>query len=525
MGAELERVGEFGVLDALADRAYWEYQYGDQELALRHCDEWLALADALGDEATARYLLFTRGRVLTELGHIEAAVATAEVLLARSAQDLYPYWQAKAIAVRALATRLVGGQNEVIDLLARTWVLVGRPDGRAYNQVSAAVVMANALRMVELYEQSDAQLFRLRWLVDPVTAPNVLVDSMRTLAEWGVRLLVVGYEREAGRMFAELASRGALLRRLVARSGRTEHLVFADAAEGLASVGLGDLEAGLAVLTRLETRGVLRRGRIEWLMATCAHGYALSGIGRYGEAEERLYALRDEARARNRDVWVTAADGALMLTALDRHGQHPAIPHATRMFRQVARQLWSERQQRFEAVRSRVLIHELQRESERATALSTLDALTGVGNRRALHQRMDGVSGRVAGLFVDLDDFKAVNDRYSHVTGDEVLVRVAQELRTCVLPGDLISRFGGDEFVILPAADRAVSPEEIQEMADRVVTAVRAVDWGQIAPGLEVTVSVGVAEVADVDDLLVALSTAVRAAKRSGRNRTMGPPV
>ena len=85
---------------------------------------------------------------------------------------------------------------------------------------------------------------------------------------------------------------------------------------------------------------------------------------------------------------------------------------------------------------------------------ATTDALTGTWNRGvlfdALHQHLDPRTGRgCALLFCDVDDFKAVNDRYGHAQGDQLLVDVATRLLEAAGPDDLVARFGGDEFVVL----------------------------------------------------------------------------
>ncbi len=89
--------------------------------------------------------------------------------------------------------------------------------------------------------------------------------------------------------------------------------------------------------------------------------------------------------------------------------------------------------------------------------LASLDELTGLPNRRAMTAHLEALLDRVAHgaspgaavLYLDLDDFKAVNDTHGHATGDLLLRAVAARLRACVRSGDVVARFGGDEFVVV----------------------------------------------------------------------------
>jgi diguanylate cyclase (GGDEF)-like protein len=135
-------------------------------------------------------------------------------------------------------------------------------------------------------------------------------------------------------------------------------------------------------------------------------------------------------------------------------------------------------------------------------------------------------------LVLDLDHFKDVNDTYGHLAGDEVLAAVADALQAEVRDGDLVGRFGGEEFVILLAAragrTEADALTSAQSVADRIRRRVASLAVGLETPdgpltvaGLSVSVGAAVRPdgPADLRTLVHAADTALYAAKRAGRNR------
>lgn len=104
---------------------------------------------------------------------------------------------------------------------------------------------------------------------------------------------------------------------------------------------------------------------------------------------------------------------------------------------------------------SALSMRELQRARKRAYDLARLDALTGIPNRRAFfdtaRERAEAARARSAGqavLFIDIDNFKAINDRHGHECGDAVLKGFAELLSSCTRRDDLVARIGGEEFVV-----------------------------------------------------------------------------
>jgi diguanylate cyclase (GGDEF)-like protein/PAS domain S-box-containing protein len=124
------------------------------------------------------------------------------------------------------------------------------------------------------------------------------------------------------------------------------------------------------------------------------------------------------------------------------------------------------------------------------------DALTGLPNRRLFMDRLENALARagrrgesVSVLFMDIDDFKMINDEGGHLTGDEILTVVANRLKECLRPGDTICRMGGDEFVLML---ENTGKDEISGLLERIIGALQApIELGERS--ISLTGSLGVA--------------------------------
>ena len=173
-------------------------------------------------------------------------------------------------------------------------------------------------------------------------------------------------------------------------------------------------------------------------------------------------------------------------------------------------------------------IVELTEREEQLSHQAFHDPLTGLANRRLFTDRVEHALSRsrrtgerTAVLFIDLDDFKVVNDSLGHGAGDRLLVAVGNRLTGCVRPGDTVARLGGDEFGVL--LEEVRSDAEPDQVADRILAALDVpfpVDGRQVFT----RASIGMAfaeleEQATGDHLLADADVALYAAKASGKAR------
>jgi diguanylate cyclase (GGDEF)-like protein len=165
---------------------------------------------------------------------------------------------------------------------------------------------------------------------------------------------------------------------------------------------------------------------------------------------------------------------------------------------------------------------ELTQETDRLKKANLEDPLTGLYNRRALeHALADAqkTGAAYAIAILDVDHFKRINDRFSHMAGDEVLRRIAGILSGLIRKSEFLARFGGEEFVLL-MPDMASADAVV--LCERLRSAIETWTWGEQNTELAVTISIGIASTDGADDpaaILAAADALLYQAKANGRNR------
>jgi two-component system, cell cycle response regulator len=170
----------------------------------------------------------------------------------------------------------------------------------------------------------------------------------------------------------------------------------------------------------------------------------------------------------------------------------------------------------------------LEKSQKALVELATMDALTGVFNRREFNRRLTIEIERsrregypVSLLMVDIDHFKKINDTYGHQSGDDALRHVSALIKTEVRPGDLPARYGGEEFaVILPYADSNDAFVVAERLRNLIAVQDIAIQDGQT---IKATASLGCstfpADAETEEALMAEADAALYRAKRGGRNR------
>jgi diguanylate cyclase len=169
---------------------------------------------------------------------------------------------------------------------------------------------------------------------------------------------------------------------------------------------------------------------------------------------------------------------------------------------------------------------ELAEALERIRTLATHDELTGLPNRRAAMEHMQRELAvrarpepRMTVALIDIDHFKRINDTHGHAGGDTVLRRFSEAAQSVLRGGDILARWGGEEFLLVMPA---TGLEQALAALSRIRSTVLALTFDEVAPGLKVTFSAGASECHGAHDLEAAVARADAAmygAKRAGRDR------
>jgi len=178
------------------------------------------------------------------------------------------------------------------------------------------------------------------------------------------------------------------------------------------------------------------------------------------------------------------------------------------------------------AIERHQMIKKLEQAQGELQEIARYDSLTGLSNRNFFYEQLDKLIERVrrenklmAVMFLDLDNFKPVNDEYGHSVGDLLLQSVAKRITSCLRKNDIAARLGGDEFII--AYDTASNEENLATAAQRIIEVISAV---YILSGheLKISASIGVSvypkDGVDMDVLIKNADTAMYSTKEDGGN-------
>ncbi len=306
-----------------------------------------------------------------------------------------------------------------------------------------------------------------------------------------------------------------------------DHGIFLDEVRGQLALTAGRLPEAQALFRRSLSANVLPDGGVrkpeQYLGASVGLARTLLHQGHAVDAAALLREPLQRATALDVPAHLSRLHGVLAEIHAEMGDYRSAYRHAVEQ-RTAAERLHDSRMlDSVQTIRVEHAVAATRAEADRLRELTRRDALTDLPNRRAVDDRlarsMEDPAGPPTVAIVDVDCFKEINDRHSHIVGDQVLQIIALLLRAAFDEQHLVARLGGDEFLIVfdgVPAHRAVS---LCQAARRRVA---AYPWGQIAADLTVTISVGTAQAVpgrQLGDMVGVADRRLLDAKRSGRNR------
>jgi diguanylate cyclase len=493
--------------------------------ALRAADIVELMGRLTGDVPAQRFATQTRMYAYIGLGRLQEALASGESLLRLHRADGAVVDEAKTLADVAEILIRMGRLDEGLQAVARANTLLEESPRNHFRYLSAISSLADAARAAELYELADASA-RVQVEGHPLGSPDREAGELQRaefMLEWALRLEHIGRTEEA---IARYLTSVRLIRPWVdvyRRSGPTADAPLATAVLAIALAKLGEVDEAAELAEPMIVATRVRGQHHEARLAHLAYGIALRARGDYRSAR-REFVAADELSAHAGQATqrlIIQYELGLLAVAEDSEAQR----HVLSALRAQAQHLWNRRLERIAMLRQARRRLELEAERTRADEVAMQDPLTGLGNRRRFDQQMallgsggDRRSNPVVLLLVDVDNFKGINDTYSHGVGDRVLVEIAHVLQAHCRRADVAVRFGGDEFAVFVHGDLNTAAR----IGERIRHTVASHPWNETAPGMRVTVSMGAAALRDAmaaNQLFDAADRQLYAAKHRGRDQ------
>lgn len=560
--AQLERLRPVG--DSTRDLRYrtlycsWGFP-DDGKAALAYAADGLQRARRAGDEDAAirfHYCLgIYRPAPLQSLGDFDAGIGLSRKL--ESAR-----LEADGLAARGSVHSLLGEQaRAVLDLLAaqRLYERAGRNDDAEANLLNLAIAyrrMGDLDKALDYLRQSEGyaqrigdwggllgSLLQQAYLFEDRGRPDaalelyeralVLAKAQSSNYDDGIAHLGMAYAHILKRDYRRALQVLDRAKAKLTAVGDTGNQDMIDLRRGQAHAGLGQHAQALSDYARA-ARTLDGSGNLRYLaMLYAARAASHEALGDAGAALvdlKRVLDTRQTIDDRNRDQQAQVLRYQFDAARRDLENQRLQVETTARdqqlaAMRRAQRWQWTAL-----ALAGLLLALFLSRQLRRQRSLQALamtDTLTGVSNRRGIERFGQDTLVQTATeqqpltvLSIDIDRFKNINDTFGHQVGDQVLVRVANACQHALRQFDRLGRVGGEEFlVVLPRTGLARGAE----VGERLRGVIAALPLADVAAGLTVTISVGVAALggdsASLKDILRRADQALYRAKQGGRNR------
>lgn len=555
--------------DEIAMRCF-ELRDSDPAAAVALADATLAEAGLQPEDEIKLRTCLGRSLALTgDAARAEAEVERVDTLLMQ--HEVPPEFLVRALSNSGATLHTLGWSQRALDYYLRVYEAARDEDSDMTQAITLNNVASIYSEGLGAYEQAEAMFAQGQVAFERAGADSPLLPYNR-----GRNLLRMGREEDALAQFIHSERAAASGHEVMAHRARVERITLqasdgtaiAAARETLATIAqeqqvLEDPIGAATTLVRLSGLS-LRAGDPDTALAQAQQAMALvEGPAFRSEQHEALTARVAALIAR--DDWRGAYDSVQELRAMEVSGLRgqtldnlaglQARLQDTERERELQRlqdeqqiealRLQNARRLRNLSIAASIVLLLLggafawyQRGvNRRLRRLSRVDPLTGLLNRRAASHSLqqDGAAStdgdrRDAVFLIDVDHFKARNDRYGHAAGDAALAEVAQRLRACCRPQDIVARWGGEEFLV---GCRQLDLVQAQQVAERLRTALAGVaepaEGEGDHPRLSVTIGFacfpflpGAATPGDWQEAVALADRALYAGKHSGRDAWVG---